>query len=101
MEGPVDLLPPSVGCWCGATYSCCAEFAKILAQTALGFVVLGFVGFFVKLMFIVRFYSRLMPFPCPSRSASTNVSSLFVAHQSNHYRSVTAAQESVSMVTQG
>eukprot|EP00892_Ulva_mutabilis_P000161 jgi/Ulvmu1/10145/UM006_0099.1 len=28
------------------------EFAKILAQTALGFVVLGFVGFFVKLMFI-------------------------------------------------
>lgn len=36
---------------------CRAEFAKILAQTALGFFVLGFVGFFVKLMFIVRLSS--------------------------------------------
>lgn len=37
-----------------------AEFTKILLQTGLGFVVLGFVGFFVKLLFIVR-SSRL---PC-------------------------------------
>ena len=31
-----------------------AEFNKIVLQTALGFVVMGFIGFFVKLVFIVR-----------------------------------------------
>ncbi len=32
----------------------CAEFNKITTQTALGFIVMGFIGFFVKLIFIVR-----------------------------------------------
>jgi len=31
-----------------------AEFNKITTQTALGFIVMGFIGFFVKLIFIVR-----------------------------------------------
>lgn len=31
-----------------------AEFLKVLSRTALGFVVMGFIGFFVKLLFIVR-----------------------------------------------
>lgn len=30
-----------------------AEFNKICLQTALGFIVMGFIGFFVKLVFIV------------------------------------------------
>ena len=30
-----------------------AEFNKICSRTALGFVVMGFIGFFVKLIFIV------------------------------------------------
>jgi hypothetical protein len=29
------------------------EFTKITSKTALGFVVMGFIGFFVKLIFIV------------------------------------------------
>lgn len=28
------------------------EYVKILGRTALGFVVMGFIGFFVKLLFI-------------------------------------------------
>ena len=31
------------------------EFTKITSKTALGFVVMGFIGFFVKLIFIVSF----------------------------------------------
>jgi hypothetical protein len=31
----------------------CAEFNKICSKTAIGFVVMGFIGFFVKLIFIV------------------------------------------------
>jgi hypothetical protein len=34
-----------------------AEFNKICLRTALGFVVMGFIGFFVKLIFIVRRFS--------------------------------------------
>jgi len=30
-----------------------AEFNKITVRTALGFIVMGFIGFFVKLIFIV------------------------------------------------
>jgi preprotein translocase subunit Sss1 len=30
-----------------------AEFNKICSKTAIGFVVMGFIGFFVKLIFIV------------------------------------------------
>ena len=33
--------------------SLCAEFNKICLRTALGFIVMGFIGFFVKLIFIV------------------------------------------------
>lgn len=33
--------------------SCCAEFLKVCQRTAVGFVVMGFIGFFVKLLFIV------------------------------------------------
>ena len=33
-----------------------AEFNKICLQTALGFIVMGFIGFFVKLVFIVSFH---------------------------------------------
>ncbi len=29
------------------------EYLKILGKTALGFIVMGFIGFFVKLLFIV------------------------------------------------
>jgi protein transport protein SEC61 subunit gamma and related proteins len=29
-----------------------AEFTKVATRTAIGFVVMGFVGFFVKLIFI-------------------------------------------------
>jgi protein transport protein SEC61 subunit gamma-like protein len=29
-----------------------AEFTKVAVRTAIGFVVMGFVGFFVKLIFI-------------------------------------------------
>jgi hypothetical protein len=29
-----------------------AEFTKVAARTAIGFIVMGFVGFFVKLIFI-------------------------------------------------
>jgi hypothetical protein len=29
-----------------------AEFSKVAVRTAIGFVVMGFVGFFVKLIFI-------------------------------------------------
>ena len=32
-----------------------AEFNKITLRTAIGFVVMGFIGFFVKLIFIVSF----------------------------------------------
>ncbi len=35
---------------------CLAEFNKICLQTALGFIVMGFIGFFVKLVFIVSFH---------------------------------------------
>lgn len=38
-------------------FSCClalaAEFNRICSKTAIGFVVMGFIGFFVKLIFIV------------------------------------------------
>lgn len=37
------------------------EFTKITSKTALGFVVMGFIGFFVKLIFIVR---KLFVFRC-------------------------------------
>ncbi|KAL6272982.1 hypothetical protein ACE6H2_023674 [Prunus campanulata] len=30
----------------------CKEFTKVALRTAIGFVVMGFVGFFVKLIFI-------------------------------------------------
>ncbi|KAF7078485.1 hypothetical protein CFC21_082911 [Triticum aestivum] len=30
----------------------CVEFTKVAIRTAIGFVVMGFVGFFVKLIFI-------------------------------------------------
>lgn len=30
-----------------------AEFNKITIRTAIGFIVMGFIGFFVKLIFIV------------------------------------------------
>ena len=36
------------------TSELCAEYNKICSRTALGFVVMGFIGFFVKLIFIVR-----------------------------------------------
>jgi hypothetical protein len=36
------------------TWLAAAEFNKITTQTALGFIVMGFIGFFVKLIFIVR-----------------------------------------------
>lgn len=32
--------------------SCWIEFTKVAVRTAIGFVVMGFVGFFVKLIFI-------------------------------------------------
>ena len=32
-----------------------AEFNKITIRTAIGFVVMGFIGFFVKLIFIVSY----------------------------------------------
>jgi len=38
-----------------------AEFNKICLQTALGFIVMGFIGFFVKLVFIVSTPSTLCP----------------------------------------
>lgn len=31
-----------------------AEYTKICTRTAVGFIVMGFIGFFVKLIFIVR-----------------------------------------------
>jgi hypothetical protein len=34
------------------------EFTKITSKTALGFVVMGFIGFFVKLIFIVSLEER-------------------------------------------
>ena len=37
-----------------------AEFNKITVRTALGFIVMGFIGFFVKLIFIV---SALLAWP--------------------------------------
>jgi protein transport protein SEC61 subunit gamma and related proteins len=33
-------------------FVCDAEFTKVATRTAIGFVVMGFVGFFVKLIFI-------------------------------------------------
>ncbi|VAI92799.1 unnamed protein product [Triticum turgidum subsp. durum] len=36
----------------GFSLRACAEFTKVAARTAIGFVVMGFVGFFVKLIFI-------------------------------------------------
>ena len=38
-----------------------AEFNKICLQTALGFIVMGFIGFFVKLVFIVSTHHLLYP----------------------------------------
>lgn len=35
------------------TYVHPAEFFKVLSRTAIGFVMMGFIGFFVKLLFIV------------------------------------------------
>lgn len=35
-----------------AWFICDAEFSKVALRTAIGFVVMGFVGFFVKLIFI-------------------------------------------------
>ena len=37
-----------------------AEFNKICSKTALGFVVMGFIGFFVKLIFIVSLFLILV-----------------------------------------
>lgn len=34
-----------------------AEFNKITIRTAIGFIVMGFIGFFVKLIFIVSLMS--------------------------------------------
>ena len=45
-------------CWAAVTSLSCAdraaEFYKICLRVGLGFAVLGFVGFFVKMIFIVR-----------------------------------------------
>ena len=40
---------------CPSVTSVYAEFNKITLRTAIGFVVMGFIGFFVKLIFIVSF----------------------------------------------
>ncbi len=38
---------------CSIPWLWLAEFNKITVRTALGFIVMGFIGFFVKLIFIV------------------------------------------------
>jgi hypothetical protein len=43
----------------------CVEFWKVCSRTALGFVVMGFIGFFVKLIFIVGTCSSSQYF-CPA-----------------------------------
>jgi hypothetical protein len=47
--------PTLKACWLPRSAS--AEFWRITWKTALGFVVMGFIGFFVKLIFIVRAHS--------------------------------------------
>lgn len=47
-----------------------AEFNKICSRTALGFIVMGFIGFFVKLIFIVRPALRLL---CRLSAVSSSV----------------------------
>ena len=46
------LVPPRPDLTVLFVRSRCAEFTKVAARTAIGFVVMGFVGFFVKLIFI-------------------------------------------------
>ncbi|CAL9049858.1 unnamed protein product [Musa banksii] len=47
-------LPVGSGCWILMDVARIgnAEFTKVAVRTAIGFVVMGFVGFFVKLIFI-------------------------------------------------
>lgn len=47
-KGTSGTLPLSARCAC-----CGAEFMKVCSRTAVGFIVMGFIGFFVKLLFIV------------------------------------------------
>ena len=35
-----------------ASHLCAAEFSKIAQATSVGFAIMGFIGFFVKLIFI-------------------------------------------------
>ena len=61
-----------------------AEFNKITIRTAIGFVVMGFIGFFVKLIFIVSL-NRL--YIATSATLFARLAELFVvfaAHQPNY-----------------
>lgn len=58
-----------------------AEFNKICSKTAIGFVVMGFIGFFVKLIFIVSpttpwgaaAVASVVALPCPDGSVPNAV----------------------------
>ena len=46
------LSLPARACACAAALSRAAEFSKIAQATSIGFAIMGFIGFFVKLIFI-------------------------------------------------
>ncbi len=76
-----------------------AEYTKICTRTAVGFIVMGFIGFFVKLIFIVStifalcmeawaaccVLHSLYSVPC---SPSTKSSSLATEARSQHQRGI-------------
>ena len=53
-------FPSCIGFAVYTEYLLAAEFNKITIRTAIGFVVMGFIGFFVKLIFIVGLLSELL-----------------------------------------
>ncbi|KAJ9525322.1 hypothetical protein QJQ45_020865 [Haematococcus lacustris] len=58
------------------------EFWKVCSRTALGFVVMGFIGFFVKLLFIVSVQTHHLTSANPSKGCvyGQQPSNMFACH---------------------
>jgi hypothetical protein len=76
----------------------CAEFFKICARVGLGFAVLGFVGFFVKMIFIVRYLPVAVCWIAPKDSACVGLVHKAAAdHSHQHPCSSVLARQSMIM----
>jgi hypothetical protein len=67
-----------------------AEFNKIAGKTALGFILMGFVGFFVKLIFIVSAGPGMLRCGLTPLLCSLSPLSVPAAHQPDHRRRLRA-----------